>query len=700
MADRNVFSPKTRQFSEREITRLQTNFSDGMIRDITNISDKAVADLQNVTNYGDYLEGRGGTRLWGDYGTFTASATLPALTGRTGYSITKSGTTVTKTTGTTFTSADIGNYIVYDDGKHERIIAVPTNSTVTVDTSTAHAASTAAWMRAQINGLFFHKTLNKVILHIGEEVYVASSLAIPSWTKYYCVSYDTPANAISTFDEFENTGFLFTSNGIFKIDFDSSSNVYYKINTPNPSVKLTDSGAESSTITYGYNYVYTMSRLSGDGIRDRTTEGVKIEQESGSNVYNSDLIDYGAYWKISPVITGITIADLTCPVDSVDPSKKQSHWTHYSIYRTKDIGNAGDAISNSPVVYIWVADVAICKSFFASANGQPQNTITATSGIFEPSDTNSVFTFADGSTGTLTYVSSTTAIWSGNGIKAGQAGVIGAGLGYVASQSTTQVTSTTSAFSSTDVGKTIFWSDGTRSYISGYTSDQVVTVLDSTTRDSLAFVITPTSRKYYDTTIDETMQGRLEAGFSLQQRFWEPLPACNIGTLAPGFMIVAEQNNGYVWYSQMPLSMTYITGYYYSPYQWMYLKDEIQAITEHTDKVVVWCKRSRHSLPVNLTQDYVLDKVGISYTVLGGSAPIDQSVGILDRGALCYLDNGNIFFISNEPSIRIFDGEKDINVDGVTDFSQDKIKNDLRLMQHAYNCAYHPELGVIFWGIV
>jgi hypothetical protein len=443
--------------------------------------------------------------------------------------------------------------------------------------------------------------------------------------------------------------------------------------------------------------------LSGDGIRDRTTTGAKIEQESGSNIFDSNYIDYGSYWGAGAITDSLynkEVNTLTCPVDSIDPSKKQIHWTHYGIYRTKDLGTYGDDLGNSEVVYTWVADVPIIKTFMATASGASPNIITATSGTFEYKDTYSTFTFADGTTGALTYLTSTTARWTGSGAKTSQAGVIGATNCYTGNQTTTAVTASGSAFASTDVGKTIHWSDGTRSYISGYTSPTVVTVLDSTTRTDLGFSIDPTSREYYDNVTDDILQGRLEGGFSLQQRFWEPLPAVNIGTIIPGFMVVSEQNNGYVYYSQMPLGFPYLTGYYYSAFQWMYLKDEIQAFTEHTDKIVVWCKRSRHVIPFNATTPVILEKVGISYTVLTGSAPIDQNVGILDRGALCYLDNGNIFFISNEPAIRIFDGEKDISVDDITDFSTDKIKNDLRLMQHAYHCAYHPELGVIFWGII
>src|SRR5512133_3736896 len=171
------FQPRSKLQNERLITRLQgglpgaPSFVDGIWYDATNPPSSALKYSENYHIFADRIEPRGGSKQW-------SAALLPSLRGRstnedsTAYSITKSGTTVTKTVGTNFAAADVGRYIVWDDGAHERIVAVLSTTEVTVEDSTAHAASTAGWVRDPVNLLAFHEGRKKLVLQMGTKLYV------------------------------------------------------------------------------------------------------------------------------------------------------------------------------------------------------------------------------------------------------------------------------------------------------------------------------------------------------------------------------------------------------------------------------------------------------------------------------------------------------------------------------------------------
>ena len=96
-------------------------------------------------------------------------------------------------------------------------------------------------MHARLNLNTFHKSERKKLYQWGTDVYVADSLALTSWTKVLCISYDRPTNVISQlgYDDMDAYSLIGNSNGTFQVDFTPTIPIMWKKNTPIPSVLVT-----------------------------------------------------------------------------------------------------------------------------------------------------------------------------------------------------------------------------------------------------------------------------------------------------------------------------------------------------------------------------------------------------------------------------------------------------------------------------
>lgn len=331
MAENN-FNPKTIYEDQREIVRAQPSttddkspFSDGAFQDLDGylVPRKGVHKLYNYRCYPWGLKARGGSKRW-------SNTTLPALPDRTGYSLTKSGTTVTKTVGDDFTSSDVGNYVVYDDGKHERVSAFISATEVTVETSTAHDASTAAWIRGPVNAKpLFHEEKRLWILFIDTRIFY-STINVPSWTevKQFGIN-NTPYSSASRLREYDSFAVLSNENGLYKIDLDNY--VYWQMNSAIPTTRITDL-TKSTSKPYCRRATYTVSKLIGNGQNsNRFDTGVTLQQETGSVFPDSSNKDYGELWSTRPIGPADTTyqelvgAALTSPHDTV------AGWQGYTV---------------------------------------------------------------------------------------------------------------------------------------------------------------------------------------------------------------------------------------------------------------------------------------------------------------------------------------------------------------------------------
>ena len=345
------FAPRSILQNENLISREQPKgapFASGVWNDIpaSEVPADGIAYSEGYIPRPFGLEAASGVLLY-------SSATLPPLPGRTAYHFTKVGDVVEKTVGEDFEEEDVGNFIVHDDGTHERIEAYLTAARVQVENTDVHAASTAGWVRGPINATEIHRGLNLVLLHIDTRLFWANS-AISSYNEIRCVSYRKLSNTISTILEERDNAIVVCSNGFFKVDLSAEVPLYYKINSPNPTTLITDV-KKTTAKKYGYKYWYSAARITGDtDIRNRQTSGSVVEHETGTNQYNDSGIDYGQVFCERPVGAAdtsygiLTGATLTSPGDAI------SDWVA--------ITNGQFGISIDGTSYNAGADFSDCKT--------------------------------------------------------------------------------------------------------------------------------------------------------------------------------------------------------------------------------------------------------------------------------------------------------------------------------------------------
>lgn len=787
----NTFSPHSKQEDEREIVRIQNDFSSGVYRDIpaSELPDDGISDLKNMKDFGAYLEGRSGSKEWGDYSTFTSCAELPVLISGISSSSTVVGNerTVTGLSDTTFNDYKIGDYFIHDDGTHERITSIISNSVLTTRTETSDSKSSSnAKIRDKVNGIYFHSYSRKVILVIGTKIYISNDYTMTQWIECSFIGKNTISNSISTFGELNQYLLIFNANGIYRLNTEDFPYEIYRINSAVPTSMITNS---TSSGAYVKRYSYTLSRILNTGLTgNRLTSGAVLIQESGNVDRNSTGKDYTEYYSSSE------FSDSSRIINNLDVSRNsegipEQHWTHYSLYATLDIGNNGfDPVrkeANNSEVYIWIEDIPIMKPMIASVynttiigadpnvsdfystfsffntttNRYEEHQITGYVDDEYESDTSGTFEnvpFCIGgkqpfeiiqSSGvisiTTTNINQTvsfdhttdTVVLNNHGFNAGErvyfyatGGLLPTEINqtqpyYVIAVDTNsfQIAETYSDYinditlsftdngtgtltvhyawiTSDDINKVIQLSDGTRRTIKDY-NDVEITVYENTSDYDISTpvvaCIDSVPRNCAEITSDDVLRTRDGDPFYLMSlRFYKPLPSSDIGEIEAGFMFTAVRDESFLYYSGIPDGFEYYSGYYHPAYQYARFKGSVRAIKSLPDRLVVYLANSTYTVPLNVFETIDLSTIGLVIPVIAGHTLADATIGLLDYGSLADLEIGKHIMITNEPAIRIFDGNQySENV------ASQRFMNDLRELQVATSAIYDPRIGYNFWGL-
>lgn len=817
------FLPRSRAFNERTMVKKQTSFENGAFDDLITIPNTAVKYAENYILFDDHATPRGGSKR-------ISNTTLPVISGRTGYSLSKTGSTVTKTAGSDFTPFDIGNFIVHDSGLNDLIIGFTDRFTVTVNSSTVAAPSTNASVRGNVWQHEYHQTKEKIIIHIDYRVFITDK-NISTWEEVAFYN-ERPANSRSYFIEFGSYFYMFNANGIFKIDLSYSPAIGYKINSSEPSVQVTQV-SKSNLLPYGYRYLYCMSRISGAGITgDRTTTGAIIEQVSAPVKPNAtENRDYGEVWLARPIgdttstyyklsggslpagydtvaewatissgqfkisvnseeqnievdFTGVesfaeiaeriqtamlgywdditvefsggkfyftnkekngtisvtsagdggtnigdtsgggsgalschtgsgtaaplayytqhTVSELTIPVD-VTTSQPAGHWTHYSIYRTQDIGEEGIANGTNSEAYVWVADIPIAKVGYATLAGD--------SGVveidyypypvFTQGDVGNTLTFSDGESFTITSKTSSKVIVVYLAIERGNKGgtmfKIGTGGTPLSASQVGSTLTITSGYSLTnaDIGRPIFFMDGSSATIKSVEGASSATTYESQTITNQPAIINPTSRKFSDSITDEILTTR-SAVWTLPNRLWTSLPNCDIGDIINGFIFCAKSGEKSIYYSQMASGKEYLSGYYRSDSQTDILKDRITFIIGLSELGAVWCSHSTYAYPMS-SFSKITDSSGGVYFVITGRYEISQSIGTTDIGSISRISAYQALLRTNEPAFRVLYREGSL-LKYTESVSHQRLDTKTKELNNISSSSYDNINGYIVWS--
>lgn len=548
----------------------------------------------------------------------------------------------------------------------------------------------------QINSIEFHDKTNQIVLHRGSAIYIADNLAT-TWTQATRIGPKEVCIYKSHMEQYKNFMYLFCSNGIFRIKVSESPVVYYRVNTEVPTSLIDDSGSN----LYEYRMLYTMSRLTGVGLRNRYSDGVVIEQETGSTKYNttSDR-DYGIVTSSSAISSGapLGVSGFEVPEDVITEEKHSQH-THYSLYRTLDIGTSGTNpttnLTNNKELYVWVNDIPVAKAFEVSVNG---TTCTAIKGEFEQGDVGSSINCYNGASfvsGTIaSYTSSTTveleAGFASGGVSNQPAG-IGGGTVFTAYQSGVNLTvSPTGLVSSGNIGETIYWSDGVQAVITGFVSGDTVEVDSSDNRVDMYGTFGPTGRNF-NTIVDDTVLRNRIRDNSLTSRFWTHIPPCDTGRIANGFMFAAQRNRSDLYYCQ--LIKDYNIGYHNAFYQTEVEEDNIKHLTILANDLIVYRAHSTSMFPISVYSDVIIEETGEVVSVLTNRVNIDSDRGLLDWGSVQNVGKDRQLLICDDYSLRLFDGRNYSD-----NLIRNKLMDEMKTLYPAYSSSYDEVNGYMWWG--
>jgi len=445
------------------------------------------------------------------------------------------------------------------------------------------------------------------------------------------------------------------------------------------------------------------SGLVADTTIDSVSAGVGGTDISGAGYLNiaAGTIDNNAIFAEPTTIEG-----LYCPTVSFGSESPEYHFTHYGVYGTGDIGKYGidpvTGVGNDPERYVWLADVRIGFAVYARRNRSGQ--VSAEIGAFELADVGSVIEWENGDRDTITrYIDAATVEVDGAYYDAAsglRAAAVGNGRVMRAYQSGSTVYVTHGgAFVAGDERKTVYWSDGSRSYVKTVESAQRITVYDSATRPIQGITIDPTYRNFHDSNDDDVIRARTK-GFTLKNRTWEPLPNGNTGAVVPGWMFVAMRGENVYSYSSVPPGARYLLGYYNPGFQFDdTIKGGIQAISEFPNRVVFYCSNCVYGGPSNTSEQIKIPGTGEFLNVFSGVQLLVRSIGIKDWGSIVDLDIGRQGMLCSDSSWRMFNGfefSENLAVDQSSKL--EAVMDDLRSWSAATAAAY-KDGEILLWGL-
>lgn len=696
--------PKSWNQALKPAKNAQTDFSSGVYNDglAQSVPSNGLYYATNAIPYPDgKILGRIGNKLWAN--------TLPKL--YTGITASKSGTTITITGGHTLDGTEQGMYFGFAaDGKSFPILSVNIGAqTITTLTSAAYTSVGACFIREEVNAREWHKFTEKWVLQIGNYIYTAA-YSMAAWTRVYCSSYTDLAKTKSEMKIFdENAMIIYNANGVFYLNLVGNAK-YYKMNTSNPVDRAADSGSGA----YKYYYLASYSLLSTVSHElNRRDSGVVVIHESGTNNVDTDCIDYTEILDSAAVAADNAQTIALKSLSTSSTKGEDLHWTHYSLYRTLDVGingkNAHDNSINSIGQFYHVDDVPIVKSMNVKRSGTKELTVARGYGVPQVYDIGATIRVWDTSNVAHDYTISAitdnlieTVENLDGGISATAAvASIGGYNGFICTSTGANVLYYSVGHKPTaaELGKSLFFANNQDPVIitAVNTSTGDVTVDRTIATATYYCSHTPIGRTFYDATTDAEL--RVRSAFFLKQRYFLPVDNWTIGACSNGFIVGAISGNHDMQYSETGNKEW--AGYYNSGLQYDHVEDQILAISVVNDVFVVYCKENifvydtkdmteRSSRTEDPTAGTQLGELPI--LVFNGRVPI-KGTGIYDRGALQKDKNGNDMFLTNKNEIVVFNGSQ-LSENMIAGRIMKKITKLQRLTSSAYSRTY----GYLLFG--
>jgi len=381
-------------------------------------------------------------------------------------------------------------------------------------------------------------------------------------------------------------------------------------------------------------------------------------------------------------------------------------FTHYTVYRTLDVSSAEDvsgALSASRVVndrnrFTWVADIPMVKPLLGYISGGKLFIDSYAMNVY---DIGSMVGFLRETTweeyeildigydaGKPHYVLSNAQSVGSTYNKVPL--VIGSDTVFLGSVDINGVVGGYT-FSGSDIGKTLFWSDGSSTLIVDVVSG-VARVLGRQVKADQACSLNPNGRSFNDTVSDFTLESRFKS-FPLTTRFFDRMPDSSIGCVIPGFVLTADRGFGEFNYCSTYLPS--LIGYHHRSGQSNdTIVDGIQSITWNKSSVSIKTNQKTFVLRTEQAYNAGDPKFNESFFTFPDPTIVTDQIGVNAVSHVVSTGDGVELVYTNEPAIRIYDGEKygkDISADRVRDTFIVPFYPTLVI-------DYDGDIGVMLWG--
>ena len=381
--------------------------------------------------------------------------------------------------------------------------------------------------------------------------------------------------------------------------------------------------------------------------------------------------------------------------------------TSYSIYRspdiyphTLDVPDLNDLrIANKPNLLGLIDDVPACRLVRITMAGNPYD-MYVNGGTMTEADVGNTVTYLNNS---LQWVSTKITGINDNGsfsVENGQSATgrpayFGASTIREISKENDIVTVTDGdLFTSDDVGKLLYWQDGSYSVIKYViTSVGKAVTVDSTSRTSEYCLSDLTYRVYNDIVTDADLINGYIPEFPYNMRFFQPMPNTNIAASENGYLVTASRDQNTVYYSQT--TQIERIGYHNATKQLnKSIEEGIKSIVSSGSYFTVCTSTDSFLINPQQARDFGNADYGESYFILPEPVLASSGIGSTHQSKWSEGMNSGLVAVTNEPAVRFYDGVK-----YGQDFAEGAIRRtELQKMDSMIVIGYDPNSGIFLWG--
>lgn len=380
--------------------------------------------------------------------------------------------------------------------------------------------------------------------------------------------------------------------------------------------------------------------------------------------------------------------------------------THYTLHRSADIyphtldllDVYDPRIQNKPELLGWVDDIPVCKCSDSYILGNKLTQIGSGANVLNVNDIGNIIKFNEKELEILHLNTDGTFTISGDYSYERGFAYFGAETILAAHKYGNSVEVIgDSVFTTDDIGRLIYWEDGTYSLVINTELDSSSGKINAITSDNIdrindAAVIRPTSRVYTDMLQDSKLNSYISS-FPFNMRFFNEMPNTNIASYARGILLSATRDSGLLSFSDAT-DIARI-GYKNSSSQINNtIQEGVKSIVNAHGYFTVATGADTYVINPSQSQTIGNPLLGEAYTQLPDPILSASGIGSTHQTKWAEGLNEGLIAVTNEPALRTYNG-----MQYGEDMSAGKIKrSELQKIDSMVIVGFDANSGIYLWG--